>query len=84
MLPLFTLLLSGILVFGLNVGEIAVQEFGSCSDSDWLVFNIDPCVCHSSRYCLLFILTALPVEKGGHATRMKYKNIYNTNMNFFL
>lgn len=38
-------------------------EFGSALDGDWLEFGIDPCVCLLSRYCLLFILTALPAEK---------------------
>ena len=40
-----------------------MQEFGSVLDRDWLVFDFDPCVCHLSRYCLLFILTASPAEK---------------------
>lgn len=40
-----------------------MQEFGSALDRDWLEFGIDPCVCRLSRYCLLFILTALPTEK---------------------
>lgn len=40
-----------------------MQEFGFALDRDWLVFDIDPCVCHLSRYCLLFILTASPAEK---------------------
>lgn len=70
------------LVFGLNVDEIEMQQFGSCSDDDWLLFDIDPCVCHSSRCCLLFILTALAAEKGGHA-RIKQKNTYDMNMIFF-
>jgi hypothetical protein len=38
-------------------------EFGSALDRDWLVFDIDPCVRHLSRYCLLFIVTASPAEK---------------------
>lgn len=40
-----------------------MQEFGFILDKDWLVFDFDPCVCHVSRYCLLFILTASPAEK---------------------
>lgn len=40
-----------------------MQEFGFVLDRDWLVCDFDPCVCHVSRYCLLFILTASPAEK---------------------
>lgn len=46
-----------------NVALIEMQEFGPALHRDWLGFGIDPCVCHLSRYCLLFILTASPAEK---------------------
>lgn len=55
-----------------SIVEIEMQEFGSTLDRDWLVVDVDPCVCHLSRCCLLFILTASPAEK----TRLsKIKNI---------
>lgn len=54
-----------------------MQEFGSAFDSNGFLFDIDPCVCHLSRYCLLFILTASPAEK----TRLsKVKNILSMNL----
>lgn len=47
-----------------DMSDMEMEAFGSHPRSDWLVFDIDPCVCLASKYCLLFVLTAPPAERG--------------------
>lgn len=55
-----------------RIVEIEMQESGSTRDRDWLVADVDPCVCRLSRCRRLCGLTASSAEK----TRLsKIKNI---------
>lgn len=58
-----------------------MQGFGSCSDSTGFYLTLTHVFVIPPDASLLFILTALPAEKGGHAT-VKYKDMYNMDTNF--